>query len=403
MNYLSPFHILPKGFENKAVLDKKTLKQARKILLAEFELQGQTTIFINEQEYDKDAILKFFDELEKDANLEFHVIIFQNKSLLRFLEKGQIEDYESAAKYVSSKNYPSVEKFQQFVAPYFVTNYNNLLYNSLRANNKNDLFVLIDTSFPFSTEHESTAYQASYRWCHQQLRQAEKIEKDLEDGQFVSSKQVYELIDPSFIYNFNLLPNYFYDIRDKYAFKLYELIVLLNNKYKRVELARALLDAGILLKADEFTHKYYINADKIIDKKVKKKRSRNWLWIYLVAQFIFIVFKISTCNRSSTPSYDYKFNNISPELYIPNIIDSSLNNIGYNSFYDTAELDSLIKEIEKTLPTIDTIEYKPLINDDLLDSIKFESQNLDSVLNDLRERVLQNAMSKDSLNLLEEN
>ena len=398
MNYLSPFHILPKGFENKAILDKKTLKQARKVLLTEFELQGQTTIFINEQEFDKDAILKFFDKLEKDTNLEFHATIFQNKSLLRFLEKGLVDDYEVAAKFIATNDYSNPEQFRQFIASYFITNYNNLLYNALRTNNKDELFPLIEIPFPFSAQYESSAYQSSYRWYHQQLRQAEEIEKSLEDGQFVSSKQVYELIDPAFIHNFNQLPHYFYDIRDKYAFKLYELIVLLNNKYKRTELARALLDAGILLDVDDYTHKYFVNADEIIDKKTKKKKSLNWLWIYLVAQLIFILFKISTCDNSST-SPNYEFNSIPSNFYVPNSLDSMLNNSSTNSFYNLEELDSMIKEIKKTLPSIDTLQYEPepLIEDKLLDEITLKSQNLDSVLDDLRERVLLDTISNDSL------
>ena len=403
MRYLSPFHILPKGFENKAVLDKRTLKQARKVLLAEFELQGQTTIFINEQEYDKDAILKFFDKLEKDTHLEFHTLIFQNKSLLRFLEHGQIEDYEVAAAFIAANDYPNPEQFQQFIAPYFVTNYNNLLYKSLRTNNKNELFPLVNVAFPLSSEYEPSAYQSSYRWYHQQLRQVEKIEKALEEDQFVPSRQIYELIDPAFIHNFNQLPDYFFDIRDKYAFKLYELIVLLNNTHKRIELARTVLDAGMLLKVDDFTHEYYINADKIIEKKAKQKSRPNWLWIYLVAQVIFILFRIATCNNSSTPSYEYNFNHISPNRYVPSLIDSNLTTPQQHSINNLEKLDSMIQALEKISPTIDTTPRKSLIDEQLLNDMRLESKTLDSILKDLQKRILLDTISNDSTVLINNN
>lgn len=387
MKYLSPFHILPKDFEKKVVLDKKTLKQARKIVLAEFELQGQTTIFINDQEFDKNAVLRFFDNLEKDTNLELHSIIFKEKYLLHFLEKSDIEDYPKVANFIASKNYPNPQKFQQFVAPYFTTVYNDLLYNALRINDKDKLFLLIEQPFPLATEYESSAYQSSYRWFHQRLLRVEELEKALKEGEFVSSKDVYELIDPSFIQIFNELPAYFSIIRDKYAFKLYELIVLLNNKYKRVELARDVLDAGKLLKADDFTKQYYSNADKVIDKKTKRKSRFNWLWIYIIAQLIFIFFRIGKCNQSSSPSYNYEFKPIPQELYVPDF-NEILKEENVESLQRLDNFDSLIKEINKSL-SADSFKIKPFppINiDDLEVEEQQNQENLDSLLIKVKEK-----------------
>lgn len=347
MNYLSPFHILPDGFEAKGLIDKKSLKQARKVLFAEFELQGKTTIFINEQEYDKDAILKFFERLEKDNNLAFHALIFQHKPLLHFLEKGLIKYYPAARAFITAKKYPNADQFILFIAPYVAKHYNQLLLQSLRQNNYDDLFQLVNNEFPLPSQYQSTAYQSAYRWYHQKQRDVEAIEQDLADGEFVSGTRIYELIEPGFIHNFNQMPLYFFEIRDKYAFKLYEIIVLLNNKYKRTELARSILDAGILLDVDHRTHEYFTNADGVIDKKTKKTKRKSWLWLYVILQLVFIIFRISTCNNSSS-SFDYKKNH----LHIPN-------NFGTDEVQDYIDImpsdtrqakkrfDSLIKSLER--------------------------------------------------------
>lgn len=363
MNYLSPFHILPDGFEVGSSVDKNTLKQARKVILAEFELQGDTTIFINEREYDKDSILKFFSDLEKDTNLQFHSIIFQNKSLLNFLEKGNIEDYRATANFIVTKAYPKQEAFTQFIAPYFVHHYNQLLFNTLRHGNNSDLFLLTEDKFPLPSQYESTAYQAAYRWFHQKQREVKDVEQALIDGDFVSGSQIYELIDPNFINNFNQMPLYFFEIRDRYAFKLYELVVLLNNKYNRTELARSVLDAGILLNVDDRTHEYFVKADGIVDKTKTKTKRSNWIWVYLVAQVLLVAVRFSTCNNSSSSSslYDYRF----PDTY----------NSGYSLSQDSIFNSNLTDEMSKDLEKLDSIskalkdKYK---SQELIDSVQLQ-------------------------------
>jgi|GEM_PF-1970246 hypothetical protein len=365
MNYLSPFYILPPEFSEGREIDKKTLKQARKVLMAEFELQGQSTIFINEKEYDKDGILKFFEQLEKDANFEFHSFIFQNRLLLSFLENGDIESYQAASDVILEKKCGHDTAFISFIAPYFTAHYNKLLYQALRNNSQADLSQLLEKEFPLPPVYEAAAYQLSYRWFHQQLRKVEQTEQELLNEEFVSGTRIYELIEPLFILNFNRMSMYFFDIRDKYAFKLYEIVVLLNNEYKRTELARSVLDEGIKLNVEHRTHQYYVQADKIVESKQKTKKRYNWLIFYVIAQVLFFVIKLSTCNDSpSTSDYNFSIDAYQPEFNytIPNDFDSVLN--------ETTERNN--KELEKNL-----IDLRSLI--ELLEK-EIEKTKFDTVL-----------------------
>jgi hypothetical protein len=349
MNYLSPFYILPEVFAEGREIDKSTLKQARKVLMAEFELQGQATIFIHEKEYDKDGVLKFFEDLEKDTNFEFHRLIFHDKPLLKFLEKGDIKSYKSTVNTIFEIKEKNDFNFISFIAPYFIFHYNELLYNALRNNSQYDLFILLNEKFPFSAEYEAAAYQLTYRWYHQKLREVEAIEQELLQKEFVSGSRIYALIEPSFMMNFNKMSKYFFDVRDKYAFKLYEIIVLLNNEFKRTELARAVLDEGIKLNVDDRTHRYYVEADKVVDKKEAPNKRYNWLIFYLIAQVLLVLTRFSTCNTPSRPTYDFPINTYQPEFDSP-FEDTSFYASPFKNSVTLEELeklDSMIKALEK--------------------------------------------------------
>jgi plasmid maintenance system killer protein len=341
--------VLPEEFTEGREIDKNTLKQARKVLMAEFELQGQATIFIHEREYDKDGVLKFFENLETDANFEFHRFIFQDKPLLRFLEKGDIESYTAAVNTIIDQKEKNDLAFISFIAPYVNFYYNKLLYNALRNNLQNDLSILLNQNFPLSTEYEAAAYQLAYRWYHQKMREVETIEQELLRKEFVAGSRIYALVEPSFIVNFNRMSMYFFDIRDKYAFKLYEIVVLLNNEYKRTELARSVLDEGIKLNVDEQTHHYYVQADKVIEQKEAPKNRYNWLVFYVIAQILFVLIRVSTCNTPSRPTYDFPIETHQPK-FNHTFDDTSFYVSPFKNLVDLEELeklDSMVKALEK--------------------------------------------------------
>ena len=349
LNYLSPFHILPDGIEIENLSNKKILKRARKLVLAEFELQNTTTIIINNQTFDKDAVLKYFEALEKDLNLNFHAIIFNNKALLSFLETTNIKRYEEAIAVIKPQEYQSNnDAFISFIAPYFTHNFNELFSKAIKQNDKLILDVLLKEDFPLPQKYEVDAYRSAYRWYHSKLRNAEEIEGLLNQKKFVNSESIHELIDLTFIETFNQLPTYFYNVRDEYAFQLYEIVFVLNNELKRVSLARSIVDAGLQFDVEYSTMQYFEAASKVIESDNKKGGKYNWISLYVIFQAILIIFRVATCNDSSS-SNNYNFDNSDFKYVLPKPFEDSVfkeNNVRMldKQFKgNRRKLDSLIK------------------------------------------------------------
>ncbi len=340
MKYLSPFYILPEGFEIGSLNDKKSLKKARKLVLAEFELLGKTTIIVNGQELDKNAVLNYFEALEKDSNLNFHIEIFQNKPLLSFLENGLIKDYQAATNSILNYQYQQEENnsFIDFVAPYITSHFSDLFTKAIRQKDLKTFDILIEKEFPLPQKYEVNAYQSVYRWYHSKLRNVEQIEASLHQRKFISSKDIKALIDRNFINIFNRLPMYFHNVRDRYAFQLYQIVVVLNNDLKRISLAREIVDVGLHIKADYSTLQYFKEANKVIDHDVKQEGKFNWIWLFLIFQGIMIISRIATCNNASTINTT-NFNSSDINYILKDPLDDS------NLYWETDKsMDDKIKE-----------------------------------------------------------
>jgi hypothetical protein len=343
MKYTSPFHILPEGFSVGDLASKSVLKQARKRLLAEFELLGTSTIFINEQAFDKDTVLKFFDKLETDANLDLHAQIFQFKPLLSFLEKENVTEYAQVCNFLEEQKSKENTRLLDFISPYFAEVFDKVFFEAVRKRFYLERFL--DVAFPLDNAYESRAYQSTYRWFYSKINEVKDIENDLKSNVFVQSSRVYEMINPSVLDTFNKMPQYFFNSRDLFAFRLYEVVVLLNNKYERTELAREVIDAGLKLEVTERTKRYFTEADKIVEKK-KKGKWREWVIPFFILQFILAIIRWDGCESSRPLNYqDFPSYTIPDSFYLKlktnDLLDSS---------YITEELLEKMEDIPPLKP-----------------------------------------------------
>jgi len=84
--YLSPLHIIKGIAEKDFEINPVNLLRLRKQLLADLNFSESITITISEKAYTKDEIIKTIDILLNNTDLEIHNFIFNNESLLAYLE-----------------------------------------------------------------------------------------------------------------------------------------------------------------------------------------------------------------------------------------------------------------------------------------------------------------------------
>jgi|GEM_PF-3215172 len=138
--YRSPFRLL--GLSPGESTHER-LQQLRKSILAEFELQGGSTISWNGTTIDKQQALDLIEELRAPERLRFHQQVAENRSLLNLLEEKSF-DFVIA---------PSGEYDRDFIhacAPYFTHSLGTLAVKAFEESNV-VWFIAIAMPHPLKT------------------------------------------------------------------------------------------------------------------------------------------------------------------------------------------------------------------------------------------------------------
>ena len=252
MNYINPFHILSNHVRDGEKIDKALLKRVKKRLLSEFELMDSATILIGDNEFDKNAILQFFDKIEKDQALYQHWKIYQNKPLLEFLEKGDLTFFKRSN---AIEEITSDEKLFHYIAPYLVEQFNDELYDAVRKNDIRQTRLLSKSIQALNNKQETNAYQKTYRYLRGRIQDLKLTVEDAKrPNQRVLDSEVDNFLHPSFMTVFNLLGDHYFErIRNEYAIELESLAINLHNTSRRTALAIECLEAGLELNLSEDT------------------------------------------------------------------------------------------------------------------------------------------------------
>jgi len=118
MQYISPFTLtLNTGV---ALVDEKSILLAKKMMLAEIDLNDGTGITVNNHGFTKNDVIVFFDGLLQPYNLSYHTAIANDVVLLTFLEQGTIDENNW---FVANPLYTD-NGFLAWVSQYYYTSFN---------------------------------------------------------------------------------------------------------------------------------------------------------------------------------------------------------------------------------------------------------------------------------------
>ena len=305
--YLNPFHILEDTLEEDVLVDARMWRRMKKRVLAEFDLSEETTISISTQTFDKDSVLKFFEQLERENALDVHYEIFKNQSLLNFLEQGDLTFFKTPN---ALEKLVTDQRLFYFVLPYFLPKFNEVLFDAVRKKDIRLTRLLASSAECFPATKEGQAFQKSYRYLKAKSLDVERISKRMK-REHVLDSEIMDFLHPSLMTVFNLMPRpYFNNIRLEFALKMEELALSLHNTSRRTDLAIEALEAGLELDTNENTEyrlNYVLKQLQLEPPKGKKagkrtlrtsevKSKHDWktivYWVIQVIIFFWLLFRL---------------------------------------------------------------------------------------------------------------
>jgi hypothetical protein len=310
MSYISPLRFL--NLDPNTTLDKASLNLAKKKILAEMELSTQGTIELGGQTMTKNDVLQWFDSLGKTKDWTFHQAIAQDKALLDFLEKSELY---APYTFLNQAIY-SDEAFIEFVSPYFSENYKENCIEYLRIGEPTFLSNVLGISPLLMTEYDKyEVWQALEIFIDHEIEGIEDIEKEIETTNIAKTTfDLAPLHDKNFIACMNVLPDYFFAVRDRYARALYNLSAVQWNAKGQLS-ATALVKDSVLLNVYAETQTmlqerltWFASQQQKQTASTSSDSDSSWSGVgKLIFYILIVVFNIGRLGRGcgeSSPSYN---------------------------------------------------------------------------------------------------
>ncbi|WKZ20219.1 MAG: hypothetical protein QY310_06550 [Candidatus Jettenia sp. CY-1] len=244
--YISPFEALQIELNESAnVIDVKVVQRAKKRLLQEVDLNDGKVSWLGDYSLSKSRALTIGDELLDDRRLRYHLAIFQNQRLLRFLTRGDIDRFLYADDYFPKETIEFLEKdpdFHSFLSKPFAQQYNLLLSRALELQLLPVVEVLFNGRRWVLPEDDDTCFEGANKQVNYlaNLLQIEvnKGEKEKPDLLLLESL----LHQHKFPDIFNLLPVPFRPAQTNIVAKLRALAISCYNNYGDTDLSQDVLN-----------------------------------------------------------------------------------------------------------------------------------------------------------------
>lgn len=241
MIYQNPFQLLDIPHGELEHLPK-LIRQAKKRWLAEFELQGTTTIEIKGQTFDKNGVLKLIEQAEQQKGIYTQILQFPN--LLNFLETGNTVIFNTSleeALWVKDK------VFLEQVAPYFAHRFNRVLAGFLKNRDLaaiqtiSDMYKILPARYQFDCFKFASRYWKKQYNTLKELRigvsnnaptrRLKRIPKEIHT--YYTSEQIE-------LFNAMTFPSFQF-LRDSYADLLIETSLYFYNVHHKKRRAKFIL------------------------------------------------------------------------------------------------------------------------------------------------------------------
>jgi len=294
MQYISPFALLQTLTPGQA--DKQSLALAKKKMLAELELNGGAVVTINGNEFTKNDIVNFFDNLQQTGNLSFHIIVANDAVLLRFLEQHFLNNGD---RFSNNELYADAG-FIEWVSPYFFKSFTRFAEKCLPGKDDSGWVALFSNPVLMNSLYTEQAWQIIENIVRKDLANLYSFLKSKGSRGIHSIKK---LIDSRYTLMLQQLPvSRFTDLRNEYgAVMMHCSIPIFNggNKAGAMETIENAWRLAVTRELKDHIQAKQAEMDHILRTHREAGKAGGWLTVpttwRVVIIVIIIVLKFATC------------------------------------------------------------------------------------------------------------
>jgi len=325
MQYISPLHFIE--LSSADTIDRKDLLLAKKKMLAELELNDGKGIAINGKEVSKNDIIRFFDDLQQSTDLSWHLAIYHDKVLLRFLEYNILEKKD---KFDNNPLYTETA-FIDWIGPYYATSFSIFSNDCFTSLMDDELATLLANPLLMNSYHQETAWESIIK----------NIEANTEHLKFYEGKKINRngindvapICDFRYVRMLERLPaERFASTRDDLAFAIMQVCINAFNHTDKDWARNTIENAHILAVSEELKKQVYnkkYEMETAAAGNGSSEKTPLWTIVRIALFVLFVAARLGgSCNRSS--SYNYNYNNnlrSSPSYYQSSSPNDTLNKL----------------------------------------------------------------------------
>ncbi|PZP41843.1 MAG: hypothetical protein DI598_17765 [Pseudopedobacter saltans] len=303
MQYISPIRFFEQlDIPTEDISDVKKLK---KIVHLEF-LSSETGIFnIDGFDYNKQDLLNLLSDEKFEQHWHFHQMIWNNKYLLDLLERESV-DIKQLREILEFRNNAD---FCQFVSPYFVQVFSNIMKILLNEQYVRDVYLWLQCKYYINKEEEEIAYDSLRKYLDDALFLFRNINNANYESR-LSSIERWESSDWSSV--LNALPDCLYHYVDSIAEGLTNVLVIVQYNEKSLcytissWLVKVHISSPYLNETIKDNHRIFgNNAPSFTQTSSKPNSFWSNKWIYFVSVIIakVLIFNGLVCNTNSNKDY----------------------------------------------------------------------------------------------------
>ena len=260
-NYINPFELL--NFQETLFaedIDQKIIKRKRKRLLQEIDLEDGKIEWLSPLEIDRSKAIGICDELHNDEKFKFHLQVFNNKPLLRFLTKGEHLHFSVQQEWspIETIDFMSEngEFFKSLLSKPFTKQF-DLVFNKSISKSKISLIeLLLDGRRWITDPNSDSLFDNARKQIDSKLIPLEQIKNDAENVK-PSISMVKDLLHAdALLPMLNVFPTFFWAQQDKAISIIRDIAITCYNHHGDSSLSKQVLELakGFYFKSKKHNH-----------------------------------------------------------------------------------------------------------------------------------------------------